>query len=327
MADQKSRATAGGDKRLTHLLDLTAQIISSHASSTSVASEQLPGLIDRVFGSLKALNLDEAPTPSAAPAKVASPQGNGDAKAPAAPVAATEAPKSAKPTASRRGKTPRAAPATKAPPRAKVKENAAVLPPKPRRASRTAPKAASVGVPAIAAPVKLEAKVPASVDAAPKPTRRRKATKVSSATVASAPAPTKRSSRAPKAETVSAPSSDKAPRKGRSATKASTPAAHAANAQTVATPASTSAPKTARTRKAKAEPAPAAAAPVDQPTRKPRGASKASGDAAPSTRKVRRGVLAFATTPPAAAITPSNTPSVAVTPKQARRKLSIVTKS
>lgn len=60
MADRRKAANSTKEQKLDHLLDLTAQIIASHATGTSIRSNDLPALIGRVFDSLKSLNLDEA---------------------------------------------------------------------------------------------------------------------------------------------------------------------------------------------------------------------------------------------------------------------------
>jgi len=321
MADKQTGATAGDDKRLTHLLDLTAQIISSHASSTSVASEQLPGLIDRVFGSLKALNLDAEPSSSSVTAAPPTSQINGNAKALAAPKASrrrkTSAPPQAKSTADVATKTPR---------RARAKTVAPALASKPRRASRGATKAAAVEMPVTAAPATPTVPAP-SADGVSKTTRRRKSAVAStSAAVVS----TKRSSRAVKAKGAPARDADKPRRKARSGAKATSPSAKAKAAPAVAVSdvaVTSPKPKPVRARKGKTDAATAnsVAAPIVQPAVKRRRASKAPGEAVPSTRKVRRGVVALAITPPAAVITPSDEPAPALA-KRPRRKLSIVTK-
>jgi hypothetical protein len=199
MADKQTRATAGDDKRLTHLLDLTAQIISSHASSTSVESEQLPGLIDRVFGSLKALNLDAALPSSAVAAELPAAHVNSDAKALAAPK--TSRPRKTSSMPRQKNMAAKAAAATEAPRRARGKTVAAA----PR--------------PMLRAPGKREGVAAVSADVATKIPRRRK----NAATAVPAAVSVKRSSRAAKAESAPATNLDKPRRKARSGAKTAAP--------------------------------------------------------------------------------------------------------
>lgn len=332
MANEQARAKPSDEQRLTHLLDLTAQIISSHASSTSVASEDLPNLIGRVFGSLSALNLDETPSQTSAEAKSSPTTSEVDAPTSAPAAIKKSSPGGAKPTKSKTplGRKPgSAAPrpveavvaadaAHKVPPRAKAKNLVPAPSVKSRRASRTAPKAVAVDVAAVTtAPTPEPIQPPAAPVAEMTTARRRKAGPTA---VASTKVPKRRSPGAATLEDASPPRVKKPARKTRSA-RAVAPTVQADTPKSATAAAS----KPARTRKSKTD-AKTAAAPSDQPAPKQRRAPKAPQNATSPARKVRRGVVAFATETPAAVITPTDEPALAPATRP-RRKLSIVTKA
>lgn len=59
MTDIQLPTSGNHDDRLRHLLDLTTEIIASHVASTSIPSDDLPGLIGKVFSSLNSLRATE----------------------------------------------------------------------------------------------------------------------------------------------------------------------------------------------------------------------------------------------------------------------------
>lgn len=82
MASDNIPAESNKNARLNHLLDLTAQIVSSHVSATSIPSDQVPDLITSVFSSLSALALSEDKGNASRVVTIA----NGERPKPAVPV-------------------------------------------------------------------------------------------------------------------------------------------------------------------------------------------------------------------------------------------------